>query len=755
MPRFAFEKFPAADADPDHDDEVGRRGDVDRPQLHRGAAEGAALAREAGQSASTGTASGPPPTQARALLEQSRDAPPTAGSCWCSRPCAAACRSRRCTRPPASTRGSSTRSRSSTSVADAVVAAPAADRRPAAAGQAARLQRRASSPQLRGMPEAVVRGVRHALGVRPVYKTVDTCAAEFAALTPYHYSTYDEETEVAPRERPAVHHPRLRPEPHRPGRRVRLLLRARQLRPARRRLRHGDGQLQPRDGLDRLRHQQPALLRAAHARGRARGRPRRAPGRADRRRHRAARRADPARAGQGAQGRGRADRRHLARGDRPRRGPRRVRPGAAPRRSCPRRKHGTAYSAAEAVEVAQRDRLPGARAAVLRARRARHGDRLRRRRPSAATSSGPPSPSPEHPVLVDRFLDDAIEIDVDALYDGTEMYLGGIMEHIEEAGIHSGDSLVHAAAGHPRCRTSSSGCASRRSSWRRASACAGLMNVQFALAQDILYVLEANPRASRTVPFVAKATGVPLAKAAARIMLGATIAELRAEGVLPRARRRRPDAGARTDVGQGGGAAVQAVPHQGGARRRQPARPRDALHRRGHGHRHRLRPRRSPRAQLGAISGLPTQGNGVRVGRQPRQAGHDLPGQAAGRPRLPHRVDRRAPQTCCGATGSRPRWCASTPSAAPRASDRSSTGSTPARSTWSSTPRAGRARRPGPTATPSGRRRRRWTSRSSPRCSSSRAAVQAIEAVITGDLDVTSLQDHAAALDLYGVEATA
>ena len=82
------------------------------------------------------------------------------------------------------------------------------------------------------MPEAVVRGVRHALGVRPVYKTVDTCAAEFAAQTPYHYSTYDEETEVAPRERPAVIILGSGPEPDRPGRRVRLLLRARQLRAA-------------------------------------------------------------------------------------------------------------------------------------------------------------------------------------------------------------------------------------------------------------------------------------------------------------------------------------------------------------------------------------------------------------------------------------------------------------------------------------------------------------------------------------------
>jgi carbamoyl-phosphate synthase large subunit len=140
--------------------------------------------------------------------------------------------------------------------------------------------------------------------------------------------------------------------------------------------------------------------------------------------------------------------------------------------------------------------------------------------------------SPEHPVLIDRFLDDAVEIDVDALYDGTELFLGGVMEHIEEAGIHSGDSacalppitLGHADIDRIReaTRLIAAGVGVR-----------GLLNVQYALAAGVLYVLEANPRASRTVPFVSKATATPLAKAAARIMLGATIAGLRAEGLLP------------------------------------------------------------------------------------------------------------------------------------------------------------------------------------------------------------------------------
>lgn len=141
--------------------------------------------------------------------------------------------------------------------------------------------------------------------------------------------------------------------------------------------------------------------------------------------------------------------------------------------------------------------------------------------------------SPEHPVLVDRFLEDAIEIDVDALCDGSEVYIGGIMEHIEEAGIHSGDS---ACALPPVTLGRSDIEAVRRATEAIAHGIGvvGLLNVQYALKDDVLYVLEANPRASRTVPFVSKATAVPLAKACARIMLGATIAQLREEGVLAR-----------------------------------------------------------------------------------------------------------------------------------------------------------------------------------------------------------------------------
>jgi carbamoyl-phosphate synthase large subunit len=140
--------------------------------------------------------------------------------------------------------------------------------------------------------------------------------------------------------------------------------------------------------------------------------------------------------------------------------------------------------------------------------------------------------TPDHPVLVDRFLDSAVEIDVDALFDGSELFLGGVMEHIEEAGIHSGDSACVLPS---MTITSSQLEAIKSATYKIAHSVGvlGLINIQFAIADDVLYVLEANPRASRTVPFVSKATGVALAKAAARIALGTTIAELRNEGLLP------------------------------------------------------------------------------------------------------------------------------------------------------------------------------------------------------------------------------
>jgi carbamoyl-phosphate synthase large subunit len=139
---------------------------------------------------------------------------------------------------------------------------------------------------------------------------------------------------------------------------------------------------------------------------------------------------------------------------------------------------------------------------------------------------------PGSPLLVDRFLDDALEIDVDALYDGEQLYVGGIMEHIEEAGVHSGDSsctLPPVTLG----RDVLDRVVEATGRIARGIGVNGLLNVQFAIGAGVLYVLEANPRASRTVPFVSKALGIPLAKAASLVMSGRTIAELIVDGLLP------------------------------------------------------------------------------------------------------------------------------------------------------------------------------------------------------------------------------
>ncbi|MDO5671305.1 MAG: carbamoyl-phosphate synthase large subunit [Actinomycetaceae bacterium] len=196
--------------------------------------------------------------------------------------------------------------------------------------------------------------------------------------------------------------------------------------------------------------------------------------------------------------------------------------------------HGTATTNAQALEVAQAIGFPvlvrpsyvlGGRGMEIIYDTAGLQTYLERLGPDTAeVGSGP--------LLVDKFLDRATEIDVDALFDGQELFLAGVMEHLEEAGIHSGDS----ACVLPPTTISDGQIARIRAATEaiaRGVGVRGLINIQFALSSDVLYIIEANPRASRTVPFVAKATGVALAKAAALLMAGSSIADLRASRFLP------------------------------------------------------------------------------------------------------------------------------------------------------------------------------------------------------------------------------
>ncbi|MBO8194060.1 carbamoyl-phosphate synthase large subunit [Streptomyces oryzae] len=383
---------------------------------------------------------------------------------------------------------------------------------------------------IRSLREDVVREVRHALGIRPVYKTVDTCAAEFAARTPYFYSSYDEETEVASREKPAVII--LGSGPNRIGQGIEFDYSCV----------HASFALgaagfetvmvncNPEtvstdyDTSDRLYFEPLTLedvLEIVHAEQQA----------------------GPVAGvlvqlgGQTPLGLAQAlkDNGVPIVGTSPEAIELAEERGAFGRvlteAGLPAPKYGTAFSFEQAKGIAAEIGYPvmvrpsyvlGGRGMEivydelsLESYLQRHAGLIEK-----------------HPVLIDRFLDDAIEIDVDALYDGNELYLGGVMEHIEEAGIHSGDSacalppITLGGYDIKRLRASTEAIA-------RGVGVQGLINIQFAMAGDILYVLEANPRASRTVPFTSKATAVPLAKAAARISLGATIAELRAEGLLP------------------------------------------------------------------------------------------------------------------------------------------------------------------------------------------------------------------------------
>jgi len=187
-------------------------------------------------------------------------------------------------------------------------------------------------------------------------------------------------------------------------------------------------------------------------------------------------------------------------------------------------KHGVALNEAEALDVAKRIGYP----VVVRPSYVLGGRAMAIVYDDAALSAymvRAVEAAPGHPILVDHFLEDAIEIDVDAVGDGTDVVVAGVMEHIEEAGIHSGDSTTvippyiigHREQDKIRRRTIE---------LARALNVIGLMNVQYAIYNGDLYVLEVNPRASRTVPYVSKATGVPFAKIAAKVMAGMTLREL-------------------------------------------------------------------------------------------------------------------------------------------------------------------------------------------------------------------------------------
>ncbi|MEV4659962.1 carbamoyl-phosphate synthase large subunit [Micromonospora sp. NPDC049301] len=382
-----------------------------------------------------------------------------------------------------------------------------------------------------------VRTLRHRLDVRPVYKTVDTCAAEFEATTPYHYSTYDSETEVVPSDRPKVLI--LGSGPNRIGQGIEFDYSCVHAVQALRAAGYETVMVNCNpetvstdyDTADRL-YFEPLtfedVLEVWHAEessGRAAGGPgvvgvvvqlggQTPLGLAQRLKN----------AGVPVVGTS-PESIHLAE--------ERGAFGAVLARAGLRAPaHGMATSYDEAKTIADEIGYPvlvrpsyvlGGRGMEIV-----YDDPTLRDYIGRATDI-----SPDHPVLVDRFLDDAIEIDVDALCDvDGEVYIGGVMEHIEEAGIHSGDS----SCALPPITLAGSHLAEVRrytEAIARGVGVRGLLNVQYALKDDVLYVLEANPRASRTVPFVSKATAVPLAKAAARIALGARIAELRAEGLLP------------------------------------------------------------------------------------------------------------------------------------------------------------------------------------------------------------------------------
>jgi carbamoyl-phosphate synthase large subunit len=387
--------------------------------------------------------------------------------------------------------------------------------------------------QLRSMSEADVRSLRHSLNLRPVFKTVDTCAGEFPALTPYHYSSYEQFTEVRPSARKKV--VILGSGPNRIGQGVEFdyscVHAAFALRDA------GYETIMVNcnpetvstdyDTSDRLYFEPLTLedvLEVIHAEsqsGELLG-------------------VMVQLGGQTALG--------LAKGLEaagiPILGTTPESIDKAEERGQFQQildaagllapANGIATNLEEAVAVANRIGYPvlvrpsfvlgGRGMEIVYDEDSLNGyfDRI----------AGHALVDSEHPLLVDRFLDDAIEIDIDALFDGEQLYVGGVMEHIEEAGIHSGDSSCTLPP-ITLSETQINRVAKATEEIARGLNVKGLLNVQFALASDVLYVLEANPRASRTVPFVSKALGITLAKAAALVMAGSSISDLIRDGHLP------------------------------------------------------------------------------------------------------------------------------------------------------------------------------------------------------------------------------
>ena len=387
--------------------------------------------------------------------------------------------------------------------------------------------------ELRGVGEAEIRGIRHGLGIRPVYKTVDTCAGEFPALTPYHYSSYDRETEVTPSERTKV--VIIGSGPNRIGQGVEFDYSCV----------HASFALSDAgyetimvncnpetvstdyDTSDRLYFEPLTLedvLEVLHAEaqsGTILGVVCQLGGQTPLGLAKGIEEAGYPILGTSPAAIDIAEERELFSQLLDRAGL------LAPR-------HGTATDEAGAVAIAEEIGYPVLvrPSFVLGGRGMEIVYDTESLRDYFVRTAGEVVIEEGKPLLVDRFLDDAVELDVDALYDGHELYVGGVMEHLEEAGIHSGDSsctLPPISLG----RTEIDRVRQATLAIAEGVGVRGLLNVQFAVSAGVLYVIEANPRASRTVPFVSKALGIPLAKAASRVMAGSTIAELKAEGLLP------------------------------------------------------------------------------------------------------------------------------------------------------------------------------------------------------------------------------